>query len=226
MTEQELEEVLRSDPMYVAGYTDSLVKSLRTQQSQLRTQQSQLQKQLDEWKRRMDDIKCSPGKEVGAKPVQYLVIIDGCEYGPLSMDELERMAKLGKIQHDTEIKKVGSSKWFPASKYGLLEVMPSKIVESAKPGKDVDDVPSFSIALVATMVLYCVLYVPGIIANIVWYNEAKEVKSRTGIEPYGLRGLEMMLRIQGIIVGTVLVCVIACFGFLFVSSLAGIDLFK
>jgi hypothetical protein len=52
---------------------------------------------------------------------------------------------------------------------------------------------SFTTPAVITMVLYIVLWLPGLIANILYLNEAKGVQRRTGREPEGMGCLWALL---------------------------------
>ena len=51
---------------------------------------------------------------------------------------------------------------------------------------------SFTGPAVLTMVLYFLLWIPGLIANILFYKEAKEIKRVTGHAPQGMGCLSVM----------------------------------
>jgi hypothetical protein len=51
---------------------------------------------------------------------------------------------------------------------------------------------SFTGKAVITLVLYWIFYVPGLIANILFYKEAREVKRVTGRAPQGMGCLSVM----------------------------------
>jgi hypothetical protein len=51
---------------------------------------------------------------------------------------------------------------------------------------------SFTGAAVITLVLYFLLWIPGLIANILFYKEAREVKRVTGRAPAGMGCLSFM----------------------------------
>jgi hypothetical protein len=51
---------------------------------------------------------------------------------------------------------------------------------------------SFTGKAVITLVLYFILWVPGLIANILFYKEAREVKRVTGHAPHGMGCLSVM----------------------------------
>lgn len=61
---------------------------------------------------------------------------------------------------------------------------------------------SFTSKAITTLVLYFVMYIPGLIANIVFWNEARNVQARTGRAPEGKGCLTAMLIMQ--LVGLVL----------------------
>ena len=48
-------------------------------------------------------------------------------------------------------------------------------------------------AAVLTLVLYFILWIPGLIANILFYREAREVKRVTGRAPAGMGCLSAMI---------------------------------
>lgn len=52
---------------------------------------------------------------------------------------------------------------------------------------------SFTTPAIITLVLYCVLWLPGLIANIVYWREAKTVERVTGHSPEGKGCLVAML---------------------------------
>jgi hypothetical protein len=52
---------------------------------------------------------------------------------------------------------------------------------------------SFTGAAVLTLVLYFILWIPGLIANILFYREAREVKRVTGRAPAGMGCLSAMI---------------------------------
>ena len=66
------------------------------------------------------------------------------------------------------------------------------------------DPPSFTGKAVATMVLYWLFYVPGLIANIVFYNEAKAASTRWGRDLPGIGCLATMLILQAVAVLAIL----------------------
>jgi hypothetical protein len=49
----------------------------------------------------------------------------------------------------------------------------------------VDSTKSFTTPAIITLVLYFVFWIPGLIANVVYYNEANSIQKRTGREPEG-----------------------------------------
>lgn len=55
--------------------------------------------------------------------------------------------------------------------------------------------------------LYFVLYIPGLIANIVWWSQANNTKNITGRSPQGMGCLTAMLIVNGIGIG--LLCLMA-----------------
>ncbi len=65
---------------------------------------------------------------------------------------------------------------------------------------------SFTSKAILTLILYFVLYIPGLIANFVFWNEARRIKERTGDAPEGYGCLASMLILQAISVG--LFCII------------------
>ena len=53
--------------------------------------------------------------------------------------------------------------------------------------------PSFTWKAFATLVLYCVFWIPGLCANLMFLAEARSVHRRTGHEPAGIGCLFAML---------------------------------
>ena len=51
---------------------------------------------------------------------------------------------------------------------------------------------SFTGPAVITLVLYFIFWIPGLIANILFYKEAKEIKRVTGHAPQGMGCLSIM----------------------------------
>jgi len=64
---------------------------------------------------------------------------------------------------------------------------------------------SFTTPAIITLVLYCVLWVPGLIANIVYLMEANKIQQITGQAPEGKGCLTAMLAFM--ILCFLLVCV-------------------
>ena len=58
---------------------------------------------------------------------------------------------------------------------------------------------SFTTPAVICMVLYCVLWLPGLIANIVYLVEANKVKALTGTAPQGYGCLWALLAVVAIV---------------------------
>ena len=58
---------------------------------------------------------------------------------------------------------------------------------------------SFTTPAVICMVLYCVLWLPGLIANIVYLVEARKVKELTGTTPQGYGCLWALLVVVAIV---------------------------
>lgn len=52
---------------------------------------------------------------------------------------------------------------------------------------------SYTNSAVLTLVLYFVLWIPGLIANLVYYNQAKSDMALTGHQPEGMGCLQAML---------------------------------
>lgn len=69
---------------------------------------------------------------------------------------------------------------------------------------------SFTSKAIWTLVLYFVLYIPGLIANFLFWSEARQVEARTGRAPAGAGCLTAMLVVQGIAVA--LFCVAVALG--------------
>lgn len=69
---------------------------------------------------------------------------------------------------------------------------------------------SFTSKAILTLVLYFVLYIPGLIANIVFWNEARNVQARTGRAPEGKGCLTAMLIMQlvGLILSGLFFCLL------------------
>lgn len=65
----------------------------------------------------------------------------------------------------------------------------------------VDNTKSFTTPAIITLVLYFVFWIPGFIANIVYYNEANSIQKRTGREPEGKGCLLALLIVFGGLVG-------------------------
>lgn len=67
--------------------------------------------------------------------------------------------------------------------------------------------PSFTGKAVATLIIYCFLWLPGLIANVVFYREAKEASRRYGQTVPGSGCLVSMLWLQaiGVAIGILLV---------------------
>jgi hypothetical protein len=53
--------------------------------------------------------------------------------------------------------------------------------------------PSFTWKAFATLVLYCIFWFPGLLANILFYGEAKNAQQRTGHAPEGMGCLGALL---------------------------------
>lgn len=51
-----------------------------------------------------------------------------------------------------------------------------------------------------TFVLYCVFYIPGLIFNIIFLNEAEKTARIAGEKPSGMGCLQVMLYIQALVV--------------------------
>lgn len=51
---------------------------------------------------------------------------------------------------------------------------------------------SFTGPAVITLILYFILWIPGLIANILFYKEAREIKRETGRAPAGMGCLSIM----------------------------------
>lgn len=64
---------------------------------------------------------------------------------------------------------------------------------------------SFTTQAVITLVLYIVLWLPGLIANIVFYKEARSIQQITGREPAG-KGCLLALLIVFAIIPVVAFC--------------------
>ena len=65
----------------------------------------------------------------------------------------------------------------------------------------VDNTKSFTTPAIITLVLYFVFWIRGLIANIVYYNEANSIQKRTGREPEGKGCLLALLIVFGGLVG-------------------------
>jgi hypothetical protein len=57
--------------------------------------------------------------------------------------------------------------------------------------------PSFTAKAVAAFTLYFVGWLPGFVANLVFWNEAERWKARTGRDPEGLRFMRFLLVVIG-----------------------------
>jgi hypothetical protein len=68
---------------------------------------------------------------------------------------------------------------------------------------------SYVTPAVITLVLYFVLWIPGLIANIVYLNAANEDRHMSGIEPQGRGCLIVLL---GVFIGLPLLAVAGCVG--------------
>jgi TRAP-type mannitol/chloroaromatic compound transport system permease small subunit len=69
---------------------------------------------------------------------------------------------------------------------------------------------SFTTKAIITLVLYIFFYIPGLIANFIFWNEAQQIKNRTGNTPAGTGCLTAMLIGQAIVVG--LFCIVTAIG--------------
>jgi hypothetical protein len=72
---------------------------------------------------------------------------------------------------------------------------------------------SYVTPAVITLVLYCVLWIPGLIANIVYLSAANEDRRTSGLEPQG-RGC--LIALLGVFIGLPL---LACVGFVGIGAL-------
>ncbi len=60
-----------------------------------------------------------------------------------------------------------------------------------------DSTKSFTTPAIITLVLYFFFWIPGLIANIVYFNEARSIQARTGREPEGKGCLLALLIVFG-----------------------------
>jgi hypothetical protein len=61
---------------------------------------------------------------------------------------------------------------------------------------------SFTTQAVIALVLYFVLWLPGLIANIVWYLEARNIEQQTGRAPDGKGCLSALLWVFIVVAGS------------------------
>lgn len=73
---------------------------------------------------------------------------------------------------------------------------------------------SYTTPAIITLVLYWVLWLPGLIANIIYLSAANEDKRTSGVEPQG-RGCLIALMIVFVAVPVLLVCVAVGLPFFF-----------
>jgi hypothetical protein len=59
------------------------------------------------------------------------------------------------------------------------------VVQPVLPMQAFAGVPDFTTKAVITAILYALLWLPGVVANILWWLEAHRVKKQSGIEPTG-----------------------------------------
>lgn len=78
--------------------------------------------------------------------------------------------------------------------------------------------PDFTMKAVITAVLYAVLWLPGVIANVLWWGEARKVKLRLGVSPSGY-GCLLWMFILFVVLPLALIALV-----LVVLLLAGISL--
>ncbi len=71
---------------------------------------------------------------------------------------------------------------------------------------------SYTSPAVLTLVLYFVLWIPGLIANLVYYNQAKSDMALTGHEPEGYGCLKSLLIVFIVVPGSLFVLGIVAFG--------------
>lgn len=64
-----------------------------------------------------------------------------------------------------------------------------------------------------TLVLYCFFWIPGLLANIVFYNEARAIRRSTGRAPEGMGCLAALFWMNIIAIGFWVVVALALFGY-------------
>lgn len=165
------------------------------------------------------DYRLTPNSNLGKVMTKLYVECGTSMLGPIDSKEVIELIRKGEVTRASKISIGESDEWRDAGSLKQLEpffaeyaaaqaerkreeqkhkaetvkVVAEKTDDAERIGKAVEmallRTKSFKTHVVATVVLYFAGWIPGLIANAVWYGEATETSKRAGVQLPGTRDL-------------------------------------